>query len=316
MLPLKRWKWRWKRVSRRIWGSPDPPFQKHPPPLPTKQIGSFDEYCEYRQSMSGEYDDRYRLELEQQKHRDYFFVPGFCFVCGRPVSFQVDLTFGFRTAEGNVLPNWRESLFCPECLLNNRMRAAIHIFHDKCHPRSDCALYLTEQTTAIYSWFKKAFEHTTGSEFLGSTCPAGFIDMQGIRHEDLTRLSFEDGQFDFILCFDVFEHIPNYRRAFRECRRVLKKGGALFFSIPFDRNSPRNIIRADLSPDGSIRHLLPPEYHADPLQSGGCLCFRHFGWECLDELREEGFSESAVLLFWSLDYGYLGGEQLLFISWA
>ncbi len=35
-----------------------------------------------------------------------------------------------------------------------------------------------------------------------------------------------------------------------------------------------------------------------------------------DELRHDGFSEAALCLYWSRAYGYLGGEQMLFLSKA
>ena len=284
-------------------------------PLEKTRIASFDEYVNYVESMTGEYENRNLTEQALLVEQAHFVVPGYCFVCRQPVSFLADYVYGF-TAVGQLVPNWRECLICPGCRLNNRMRAAIHLFHELCGPQPDCSLYITEQTTPMYKRLDRAFANVIGSEFLGSDGFPGSENTKGIRHEDLTGLSFADEQFDFVLSFDVFEHIPNYRKAFSECRRVLKKGGALFFTIPFDLHSARNIIRAEILPDGTTNHLMPPEYHGNPLQESGCLCFRHFGWECLDELKNEGFSEAACYLYWSREYGYLGGEQLLFLSKA
>ena len=277
---------------------------------------SFEEYGDYSRSMSAEYEIRNQTEQSLVVENAHFAVSGYCFVCRQPVSFLADCNHGFRNADSQIIPNWRECLICPGCRLNNRMRAAIHLFHELCHPRPASSLYITEQKTPTYRWFRGNFVHAVGSEFLGSGVLPGAENNRGIRHEDLTRLSFGDEQFDFVLSFDVFEHIPNYRKAFSECRRVLKKGGVLLFTIPFDRQSLQNVIRAELLPDGTTHHIMPPEYHGDPLQTNGCLCFRHFGWECLAELKNEGFSEPACYLYWSREYGYLGGEQLLFMSAA
>lgn len=287
-----------------------------PAPLINTRIASFGEYLCYVRSMAGEYESRNLKETALLERQEFFFVPGFCFVCGQPVSFLADYSNGFENADGRRIPNWRECLICPGCRLNNRMRAAIHLFHELCRPQPDCALYITEQTTPLYRWYKRTFSNVVGSEFLTANCSIGSKYTKGIRHEDLTRLSFADAQFDFVLSFDVFEHIPDYRKAFRECRRVLKKGGVLFFSVPFDLNSAENVIRAEMQPDGSVKHLLPPEFHGDPLQESGCLCFRHFGWECLDELKADGFSDAAGYFYWSREYGYLGGDQLVFFSRA
>ena len=45
-------------------------------------------------------------------------------------------------------------------------------------------------------------------------------------------LPFRDEQFDFVICTQVFEYLPDPRVAVAEIKRVLRKGGALFLSAP------------------------------------------------------------------------------------
>ncbi len=237
---------------------------------------------------------------------------GFCFVCGGEMSFHSDLKYGFPQPDGSIVPNWRERVVCPECHLNNRMRAAIHLFHLLGAPTPESRIYLTEQTTTLFAWFQRNYAQVIGSEYLGDTVPPGGVDHTGLRNENLTALSFANECLDTILSFDVIEHIPNYRQAFQECLRCLKPGGTLFFTVPFDHRAANHTIRAKLDETGQIHHLLPPEYHGDPLNNDGCLCFYHFGWKLLDELRELGFRDVVAYGYWSEHFGYLGGEQLLF----
>lgn len=49
---------------------------------------------------------------------------------------------------------------------------------------------------------------------------------------DLMKLPYEDNSFDVIVHSDTLEHVPNQIHALRECRRVLKPGGALVFTVP------------------------------------------------------------------------------------
>jgi len=51
---------------------------------------------------------------------------------------------------------------------------------------------------------------------------------------DLTNLDFEDESFDFVICSDVLEHIPNDQKAMKEIGRVLKKNGTLLLTFPCD----------------------------------------------------------------------------------
>ncbi len=113
----------------------------------------------------------------------------------------------------------------------------------------------------------------------------------------------------------MLEHIPDYSSALKEAFRVLKPTGKFLFTVPFNKQSEKKIIRAKINEDGSVHHILTPEYHGDPVNSEkGCLCFYHFGWELLDELRNVGFKDAYALTTYSKEYGYLGGEQIFFVA--
>lgn len=50
---------------------------------------------------------------------------------------------------------------------------------------------------------------------------------------DITSIPAPDGYFDFILCAEVFEHIPRPDLALKEFSRLLRKGGELVITAPF-----------------------------------------------------------------------------------
>ena len=172
-----------------------------------------------------------------------FTFYGYCYVCKMHVDFLVDFNY-YNEVAGIKIPNWRERLVCPRCYLNNRMRATVHIFNQEFQPDLGSNIYITEQTTDLYKWFVRSFKNVSGSEYLGDPVGYGINNREGIKNEDLTNLSFDNETFDFILSFDVLEHIPNYRKALLECSRCLKPGGILFFSVPFAINARENIVRA------------------------------------------------------------------------
>lgn len=255
---------------------------------------------------------RKKIETACQGESESITTRGFCFVCDAEVDYHTDFSFAFQQSDGSMVPNWRERMVCPQCRLNNRMRASIHLFHLLCAPTSESCFYLTEQTTPLFSWFKQNYADVAGSEFLGDSIALGAHNSAGIRNENLTELTFAEEQFDAILSFDVFEHIPEYLQALQNCLCCLKTGGSLFFSVPFDLQATQHHVRAEIDSNGKINHLLPPEYHGDPLSDDGCLCYYHFGWELLEQLRNLGFKDASAYLYWSDHYGYLGGEQLIF----
>ncbi len=53
-----------------------------------------------------------------------------------------------------------------------------------------------------------------------------------LRRGDATSLDFPDGSFDFVYSYHALEHIPDYRRALREMRRVLQRDGRYCVGTP------------------------------------------------------------------------------------
>ena len=140
-------------------------------------------------------------------------------------------------------------------------------------------------------------EHSEGEEF------------EGVRHEDLTALTFADATFRHVISQEVLEHVPDYRAALKECARVLEPGGKLLFTVPFHRGERHGVL-VRMRSNGTIEHLVePPEYHGDPVDPNGCLCFYHFGWELIEDLKSAGFTTAAGYVFFSRDLCYSDSGQ-------
>lgn len=243
-----------------------------------------------------------------------FELNGFCWVCQREVKFKVDYFYAFEQ-DGIKVPNWRERLVCERCGLNNRLRAAFHMFQYQCSPETTSRIYMTEQRSLFFKQCKKFYRNTIGSEFFGADIPRGKRNLRGIRNEDMSALTFSDQTFDYVLSFDCLEHIPDFKKAFSECHRVLNRDGMFMFTVPFDANSISNLVRATVDADGVIRHLFPPEYHGDPINpEHGVLCYQTFGWEMIGQLMDAGFSDAYAALYYSREYCYLGAEQIIFFA--
>ncbi len=68
-------------------------------------------------------------------------------------------------------------------------------------------------------------------------------------------LPFRDEQFDFVICTQVLEYFPDPRQAASEIRRVLRKDGVAFLSVPsiFVRDNDKECWR--FLPEG-LRYIL------------------------------------------------------------
>ncbi len=279
-------------------------------------LRSFEEYDLLRETISDELRKRKAIELDLIIYdQPSFNVTGFCAICGRESAFKTGFMYSYETTEdGKAIPNWREHLECVQCGFTNRLRAAMHIFYQRVKPSSTASVYITEQTTQLYKWLKRRHTRLVGSEYFGDAVPFG-TEKDGLRNEDLTALTFLSESFDYILSFDVMEHVADDIAALKEVYRCLKPGGTFLFSAPFTKERTEKSVRAHVLADGLIEHLLPPEYHGNPVdQENGALCFRYFAWDLIDDMKNIGFEDPKILTYWSRDFAYLGVEQFIFIA--
>src|SRR5207302_4059151 len=222
-----------------------------------------------------------------------FTLRGYNALIDRVVDYRVDFNRATRDEAGILIPQFRETLVCPVTGLNARARmvllAARRLLGEERLRSAD--IYLTEATTPFYRAVAAINPRVQGSEYFGADATPGEV-RRGIRHQDVTHLSFPDHSFDLIVTNDVLEHVPDYTRAMRELNRVLKPGGILLVTVPFHEDVYNNEIRARLTAAGAVEHLMtPPEYHDDPVNpAAGVLCYQVFGWKILDDLREAGFA--------------------------
>jgi SAM-dependent methyltransferase len=143
---------------------------------------------------------------------------------------------------------------------------------------------------AVLSHLRRHCRSVAASELLDDVPPGTARD--GIRCEDVQRLSFADGSFDLCTSTEVFEHVPDDRAGFRELHRVLRPRGHLLFTVPMA--GATTVERARLV-EGECVHLLPPVYHGDRLTGAGTvLVYRDYGEDIVQRLRDCGFREALL----------------------
>jgi len=281
---------------------------------PFHEIGSLPEYREYRGRMAAVERKRRLIETLLAAEQEPFRYAGYNALIGCEVEFLVDYQFSYEGVDGLLLPNYRERLLCSVTNLNNRQRGVLLAMQHLIGLRLWRArIYATERLTPFFAFLQRRFPGATGSEYLGGAVAPG-AERDGIRNEDLTALTFGDDSFDVVVTNDVLEHVPRFDKAYRELLRVLAPGGTLLVTVPFVAAQYDHVIRAVVKPSGGVEHLLPPDYHGDPLRPEGALCYQYFGWKILDDLRSVGFQKAGALFYWSLYHGLLGQDQVIFFA--
>jgi SAM-dependent methyltransferase len=250
-------------------------------------------------------------ELLQANPRGRFHLRRFCLCCNRTTRMLVDHESCLVDESGKRTPNLREQLVCSHCGMNNRQRLVARLVQQAEVPSARRSIYLMEQVSPIFEWVKNLpGTEVHGSEYLGFGVKGG-ERIRGIRHQDVMNLSYPDESFDLIVSNDLLEHIPDPAKAFSECFRVLKPGGEVLATFPFHVADDTTRVRARLE-GGSVEHLLPPQYHGNPVSPAGSLVFHDFGWDLLDVMRGAGFSSAACEVYASNEFGHLGAGPMVF----
>jgi SAM-dependent methyltransferase len=200
-----------------------------------------------------------------------FVAEGHCPVCAGPARFVATDAW------------WRDSFGCTGCGSIPRERALM-LTIDRWFPRWREAI-VHESSPC----------HRSASARLAGQCP-GYIGSQffeehpgeplvnGVRNENLERLSFPDESVDLHVTQDVFEHVLDPEAAFGEIGRTLRPGGMHVFTVPLVNKHRPSITRARLE-HGAILHLLPPEYHGNPVGDGRALVVTDWGFDICERIH-------------------------------
>jgi len=190
----------------------------------------------------------------------------FCSVCGQKAKFIIT---------GKL---WREHYICSFCAASPRQRSLMTVFNIVApHWRE-----LTIHESSPYGASSKVFEDQCQNYIathLFKDIPLGSY-LDGIRCENIEKMTFHDQCFDVVITQDVMEHVLNPQKAFAEIARILKPGGIHIFTVPF-YDGKKSVIRS-VDKDGKISYLHTPRYHGNPIDKQGSLVTVDWGYDIID----------------------------------
>lgn len=204
---------------------------------------------------------------------------GYCPICEKGTLF-------YKTGD------WlRDHLLCLRCRSIPRWRALIGVLQESFPSWREMDLHESSPAGPASAKLSRECRRYVGTHFFPNV-PVGTM-FRGFRCEDLQAMTFADESFDLMVTSDVFEHIPDPARAFREVARILRPGGAHVFTVPWFYWKP-TLVRAVIE-DGQIRHLEPPDYHGNPIDEAGSLVFTEWGAELCHFIQEHsGLTTTAI----------------------
>ena len=145
---------------------------------------------------------------------------------------------------------------------------------------------------ATLDYLEGNFDLVHKSEYYPGAKPGQIVN--GIRNEDVQNTSFPDDTLDLITSNQVFEHVPDDIKGFRECYRLLRRDGALIFTVPLYK-LPETEKLAEIV-GGQLVFYREPEYH-DSRADGpnSALTFwHHSSLDICDRVGRVGFDARLI----------------------
>jgi SAM-dependent methyltransferase len=190
----------------------------------------------------------------------FLSAQGYCSICQRVVLFEAN-------------QSWlRDFYFCSRCGTIPRQRATVEVLNLVAPSWRELTIH--ESSPCINFYAEQCRGYTRSFYFEGVSL--GTLK-DGDRCESLESLTFSDESFDVFLTQDVLEHVFHPDLAVREIARVLKPDGVHVFTTPKNKRLLESRRRARLLPDGTVEHLLQPEYHGSPIGDGRSLVTWDYG---------------------------------------
>lgn len=236
----------------------------------------------------------------------------FCTACGRLNKILV------------LSDNLREDGLCIKCRSNSRKRHLASLFLKSLRKRKKALrfsslrkipsnislkLYNVESNGALHENLKH-IDNYVSSEYFGPYEIFGAAQ-NGVLNVDLQNIPFEDESVDYIISTEVFEHVPDPYKAFKEVYRILRTGGAHIFTVPFI-GGVKDEVRSILNDNNEIVYLMSPQYHGDPIgDEKGILVYTLFSEEMFSKLEAIGFN-MRVDRSRNPFLGILGAENIVF----
>lgn len=204
----------------------------------------------------------------------------------------------------------RDYYVCGKCMSIPRQRAIISAIKLFVPCWKELQIHESSPDGCSSDFLSRYCKNYSFSQFFEGKCCGSLIN--GIRCEDLEKLTFDDSSFDLIVTQDVFEHIMRPDLAFKEIARVLKPQGTHIFTVPWNP-----LIKTEKRVEivnGKEVLIKEAIYHKNPVDVKGSIVTYDWGIDMAEYIFEKSGMYTIIYLNKDRTLG-LDGEYLhVFVS--
>ena len=206
------------------------------------------------------------MSEETEAKKPIFENEGFCPACAQQVKFEAYNSW------------YRDHYRCTSCGSIPRERALMDTLESYFPNWRDLVIHESSPISRGGSLrLSTECKEYLSSQYFPNNQPGEMVN--GVRCENLEKLTFEDESIDIHISQDVLEHVFDPAAVFKEIARTLKPGGAHIFTTPIVNKQNPSKLRARLKPDQTVEYLAEPEYHGNPVSADGSLVTVHWGYD-------------------------------------
>ena len=179
---------------------------------------------------------------------------------------------------------------CTRCFATPVSQMMAKVFKQYQNNRAH-SVYELSSRGAFVRFLKNRSFRLTLSEYFDGVNNGDIIN--GVLCQNVEELTFSDESFDICTSLEVFEHVENDDKGFKEILRVLKKGGVFIFTVPI--NLKVETIERTKVIQGKRQQILPAEYHSDSIRGANqVFCYRNYGCDIIQKLKKSGFEKCTI----------------------
>lgn len=217
------------------------------------------------------------LLLKSFNFKSFKLTRGNCPLCGNTIFFRYNFD------------KW--SVRCVKCGAAANSMALVSVLKNEVEGWQNLSVYVNSASGPYFSFLKKNCKSLYNSLYIENVERGEYNN--NVQCQDLQDLTFNDSVFDVCTSAEIFEHIPDDKKAFKEIFRVLKPGGIIIFTVPFD--DIEDTIERAINNNGIIEYLKEPVYHNDSIRGGKVLCYRDYGRDIIKRLSDVGFIDNQII---------------------
>jgi len=204
-------------------------------------------------------------------------------------------------------PWLRDNYLCVKCNSIPRERALVHAINTFIPGWTDMKVHESSPGTVNSTYISKKCKDYSYSHYFPDTECGSYEN--GVRCENLEKLTFDDGSMDISITQDVFEHIIDPHKAFREIGRVLRPGGLHVFTVPMHKEFEKSRPGIKLE-NGNIINMMEPVYHGNLIDlDGSMVTWDHGRWTLPNSSTRARASIQPPIISTIDDWGLTGSSS-------